>query len=162
VGTLTFQSDSTWTGVVEAKVRFKQAMEAFGVAVCPEADYEGSQRLQLSGTKAGGFNPASQTIIYSTGTADGGFLELTVQPVGPPVMNSMDCLSLYEDAAWSFPLLPLNDARWNQLTSGYVIGLPQSGLVVYTDSTLRAFQTNLNPAQPAGASSSWKIRVDRR
>lgn len=160
-GKLTLQSNGTWQGEVDAKVTFKQAMRAFGIDACPLADYTGTQRLELTGTPVGGFNSVSQTITYSAGTADGGFLELAVRPVEAAAMNSTDCLTLYEDVRYNHPLLPLNDARWTQPTSGYVIGIPQSGVLDYRDGTVQTFQTNIDLSRPAEAVSSWTIRVER-
>lgn len=160
-GTLTLQSNGTWQGVVDAKVRFRQAMRAFGVDACPQTDYEGTQRLQLTATKATGFNAEIQTITYSAGTADGGYLELAVNPVESAAMNSTVCLSLYQDPAYTWALLPLNDARWNQPTSGYIIGFPQSGVLAYTDGTVGTFSSNIDLSRPAEALSKWTIRIER-
>ena len=162
-GTLTLQADGTWKGEVRARVDFSQELKGLGMK-CPLTRFLGSQRLEVSAKTVSGFNSNSQTITYRSGRANAGFLALAVKTVEAPDINPTGpCLDMYQNDAADFPLLPLNDGRWTQPTSGYVIGLPQSGVLEYEDVTLGTSLPN-NP-QPSGglvpASSNWTIRVER-
>lgn len=162
-GTLVRQADGTWQGVVTARAKFVQTMKAFGFVVCKETEYTGEQRLYLTGTPVGDFNRRLQSITPKTGAADGGFLSLTVTPVAVANMSSMDCLTLREDPRWSFPLLPLNDARWTEPTMRYILGMPQSGVLEYDDLTVLMFEPGEDLSRfPIIANNSWEIKVVRR
>ncbi|HET9292844.1 MAG TPA: hypothetical protein VFO06_01005 [Gemmatimonadales bacterium] len=162
-GTLTLQPDGvTWKGEVEATVKFSQEIKGAGGA-CPMTPYRGSQRLQVTARPASGFNPGSQTITSSSGLVTGGFLALEVEPIGTPRMDPNDeCLDMFGNSERGARLLPLNDARWIQPDAGYVIGLPQSGVLEYQDRTVetaRDIQSAGN--SPFESNSTWRIRVER-
>ena len=163
-GALTLQADGTWTGVVDARVKFTQELKGLGVVVCPSQEFIITQRLAMVATAVPGFNTETQLITYRSGRADGGFLALEVKPVTRPSIPPGECLDMHNDVPDDpniIPLLPLNDARWtNPPTAGYVIGLPRSGVLAYVDGTLPCDPDEtgrgLNPA-----CSQWSIRVER-
>lgn len=161
-GTLTLQSNGTWTGEVDASVSFWQEMKGLGMN-CPGKDFIVTQRVVVVATTVPGFNTASQSITYQNGSANGGFLALEVKPARGPSVPPGTCLDmhLYPDPVHTngtLPLLPLNDGRWtNPPTAGYVIGLPQRGVLLYTDGTVAC-----DPNQTGRiACSEWTIRVER-
>lgn len=158
-GTLARQTDGTWKGEVQAKVSFTQEMKALLGPVCPKQEFQGSQRLNMSGRIGSGFNPKVQTIAYRSGRATE-FLLLAVRPVAKANMTKGDvaCLSMYEYADDAFPLLPLNDSRWLP-EAGYTIGLPGSGVLEYDDDTVNT--TAGSVALPVTAIGRWKVRVER-
>lgn len=162
-GTLTLQANGTWMGAVDANVDLTQELKGLGM-VCPKIPFRGSQRLDVRAKTVSGFNSKSQSITYRSGTANAGFLALEVKPAeAPNIQQNAPCIDMYQNDVNDFPLLPLNDGRWTQPTSGYVIGLPQSGVLEYEDITLGAAPNN---PQPSGgliaAASKWTIRVERR
>lgn len=160
-GTLTLQNDGTWKGKVLANVNFWQEMKGLGMN-CPRTQFRVSQELYVTARSVSGFNAKMQSVTYRTGTASG-FVALAVRPAEPHRMNSgdPDCLSLNQDDTGA-TLLPLNDARWNQPASGYIIGFPQSGVLEYEDVTVQTSQgPSLSSTSPADASSRWTIRVER-
>jgi hypothetical protein len=157
-GTLTRQTDGTWTGEVQATVSFDQAMKGILARACPEQKFEGSQRLRMIGRAVSGFNSKVQTISHQSGTA-AEFLVLAVTPAGAPHMSKGDvnCLSMYTYSDGS-TLLPLNDSRWLP-EAGYTIGLPRSGVLEYDDDTIDT--TGLGAPLPVKALGHWKVRVER-
>lgn len=161
-GTLTLQSNGTWTGEVDARVDFSQEMQGLGMN-CPLKRYVIAQRLAVVATTVPGFSTATQSITYRSGSANGGFLALDVTPAARPSVPPGPCLDMHNyvpDDPSIIPLLPLNDGRWtNPPTAGYVIGLPQRGVLEYTDGTI-----GCDPAQTAPGwipCSKWLIRIER-
>lgn len=158
-GTLARQTDGTWKGEVQAKVSFTQEMKASLGPVCPKQEFQGSQRVNMSGRIVGGFNPKVQTITYRSGRATE-FLLLAVRPVAEANMTKGDvaCLSMYEYGGNAFPLLPVNDSRWLP-EAGYTIGVPGSGVLEYDDDTVNTTPSSV--ALPVTAMGRWKVRVER-
>lgn len=159
-GTLTLQSNGTWTGEVDARVIFDQEMKGLGMN-CPMRTFVITQRLAVKATTVPGFNTSTQSITYQNGSANGGFVALEVRPVAAPSIPPGPCLDMHNhvpDDPSIIPLLPLNDGRWtNPPTAGYVIGLPQRGVLLYVDGTVAC-----DPTQPGRiACSEWTIRVER-
>ena len=159
-GTLTRQTDGTWTGEVQAKVSFDQEMKGILGRACPKQKFEGSQRLRMTGRTVRGFNSNVQTISYKSGRATE-FLVLWVQPAAAPNMTSgnLDCLSMYTYQDGS-TLLPLNDSRWLP-EAGYTIGLPPTGVLEYDDDTVDTIGGGGAVALPVKAMGRWKVRVER-
>lgn len=162
-GTLTLQSNGTWTGEVDAEVDFSQEMQGLGTT-CPLKRYVITQRLSVVATTVReGFNTNSQTITYRSGSANGGFLALEVKPAARPSVPPGPCLAMHNDVpgdASIIPLLPLNDGRWtNPPTAGYIIGLPQRGVLEYTDGTIGCDPTQTAPGWTP--CSKWTIRIAR-
>ena len=161
-GTLTLQANGTWTGRVNAHVDFSQEMKGLGMN-CALDRFVVSQRLDVVATTVSGFSTSSQSITNRSGIANGGFLALDVKPAAAPSRPPGPCLDMHyhdPDNPNIIPLLPLNDGRWtNPPKAGYVIGLPQRGVLEYLDGTI-----GCNPAQ-AGSGfapcSKWTIRVER-
>lgn len=161
-GVLRLQPDGTWRGEVTAKVNFEQEMKGLGIS-CPKERFVGSQKLEVSTRTVDGFNQMSQTITYRNGRPSG-FMALAVKPLEPRrmVSGTENCLTLYQDNRSPFRLLPLNDARWNQPASGYIVGLPARGVLEYDDLTAQtAAGPDASLALPARGNSRWKIRVER-
>jgi len=161
-GTLTRQSNGTWTGEVDARVIFDQEMKGLGMN-CPKKTFIVTQRLAVVATTVPGFNTSSQSITYQNGSANGGFFALEVKPVAAPSIPPGPCLDMHEFPDPSnpnevIPLLPLNDGRWtNPPTAGYVIGLPQRGVLLYVDGTVACDPTQAGRI----ACSAWTIRIER-
>ena len=133
-GTLTRQPDGTWKGEVEARVTFVQAMGGILGQGCPRQQFEGSQRLRMSGKPVSGFNSSVQSISNQSARPVE-FLLLSIRPAAAPQMTGdTNCLSMYtyEDGS---QLLPLNDSRWLP-EAGYTIGLPRSAVLEYEDNTV--------------------------
>jgi hypothetical protein len=156
-GTLTRQPDGTWTGEVDAKVSFKQAMSGILGTACPMQDFAGSQRLHMSGKPVRSFNSRVQSISHQS-ASPAEFLLLSVRPAAAPNMTQGDttCLSMYTYEDGSL-LLPLNDSRWLP-EAGYTIGLPQSGVLDYEDKTI---DTTGDVDLPVKALGGWKVHVER-
>lgn len=157
-GTLTRQPDGTWTGEVQAKVSFDQEMKGILGKGCPKQEFQGSQRLRMTGRTVSGFNSKVQTISYRSGTA-AEFLVLAVRPAAAANMSKGDpnCLSMYMYSDGS-TLLPLNDSRWLP-EAGYTIGLPRGGVLEYDDDTVDT--TAGGASLPVKAMGRWKVRVER-
>jgi hypothetical protein len=158
-GTLTRQPDGTWKGEVEAKVSFVQAMGGILGKACPKRQFEGSQRLRMSGKPVSGFNAKVQTISTQRGKPVE-FLLLSVRPAAAPQMTQGDttCLSMYTYPDGS-QLLPLNDSRWLP-EAGYTIGLPRSAVLEYEDNTV-ATTGGGGVDLPVKAFARWKVHVER-
>lgn len=158
-GTLTRQPDSTWTGEVDAKVSFDQAMGGILAQGCPSQHFEGTQRLRMSGKPVSGFNSKVQSISPPS-TRPVEFLLLSVRPAAAPKMTNGDtnCLSMYtyEDGS---QLLPLNDSRWLP-EAGYTIGLPRSAVLEYEDKTVDTIGSG-GADLPVKTFAGWKVHVER-
>ena len=129
---------------------------------CPGKQFIITQRLAVVATPVReGFNTTSQSITYQVGTANAGTFALEVKPVTAPSTPPGPCLDMHNyvpDDPTIIPLLPLNDGRWtNPPTAGYVIGLPQRGVLLYVDGTVACDPTQAGRI----ACSEWTIRVER-
>jgi hypothetical protein len=158
-GTLTRQPDGTWKGEVEAKVAFVQTMGGILAHGCPRQQFEGTQRLRMSGKTVSGFNSRVQS-ISNQGARAVEFLLLSVRPAAAPNMTKGDtnCLSMYtyEDGSM---LLPLNDSRWLP-EAGYTIGLPRSGVLEYEDNTVDTIGGG-GADLPVKTFARWKVHIER-
>jgi len=157
-GILTRQPDGTWKGEVEATVSFLQAMGGIMGKACPKQQFEGSQRLRMSGKPVSGFNSKVQS-ISNQGAGPVEFLLLSVRPAAAPKMTKGDtsCLSMYTYEDGSL-LLPLNDSRWLP-EAGYTVGLPRSAVLEYEDNTVGT--TGGGGADlPVKAFARWKVHVE--
>ena len=167
-GVLKFEAGK-YVGIVTAHVTSTQMLAGpFGVN-CGPGHYVNSQQLQVTGHGEIGFNDNVQTVSYpaNSGTASE-YLLLEFVPVPgadlqPPNPNPgqdqvIDCHTVIETPAGRF--LPLNDSRWTIEGGGYIIGLPASGKLIYTDTAVAAGA----PAQigPFKVNKSvWTIEVER-
>lgn len=171
-GTLTRQG-TIYVGTVDAVVESTQQVKGLGQNCGPKR-YEDSQKLKAIGRHVDGFNPEVQNASYdtaaSTGQPSNEFLILEFVPETPttqqpgardPVTNTFEvnCHTLIETPA-GVPFLPLNDSRWTMDGGGYIIRLPTSGLLDYTDTAVAegAPQT-IGPFQ--ATKSVWRIQVKR-
>jgi hypothetical protein len=155
-----------YVGIVTAEISANQVLSS-PFRNCPEAATKGNQQLKITGRPVSGFGPF-QTIDYdrrtSTGRETGEFLELRVYPETAPQMSKENpCHELLEVAAGIF-ILPLNDSRWSLSEEGYIIVLPSSGLLSYSDD---AVAKKIPPPKgplplPLDAQQSlWTIQVER-
>lgn len=158
-GTLTRQPDGTWKGEVEARVSFVQAMGGILGKGCPKQQFEGSQRLRMSGKPVSGFNSKVQSISNQSARPVE-FLLLSVRPAAAPEMTKGDttCLSMYTYQDGSL-LLPLNDSRWLP-EAGYTIGLPRSAVLEYEDNTVDTVGGG-GADLPVKTFARWKVHVER-
>jgi hypothetical protein len=164
VGVLKRQGNE-YVGSVNADINAIQKLSS-PFRNCPEAATKGKQQLKITGRPISGFGPF-QTIKYdrstSTGRETGEFLELRVYPETAPQMSKVDpCHELLEVEAGIF-ILPLNDSRWSLAEEGYIIVLPSSGVLIYTDDAVAAKKPAPGPLPlPLDAKESlWTIQVER-
>ena len=164
VGVLKRQGNE-YVGSVTADINALQKLSS-PLRNCPEAATKGKQQVKITGRPVSGFGPF-QTITYdrgaSTGRETGEFLELRVWPETAPQMSAKDpCLELLEVEAGLF-ILPLNDSRWALSEEGYIIVLPASGLLMYSDDAVAKRRLRSDPLKPPldAEESLWTIRVER-
>lgn len=160
-----------YSGIVTAVVGSTQQMSGLGgVGNCGPARYEGSQQLQVTGHSATGFNADVQSVnpATMTGQVSNQYLRLEfipapgteLQPPNPdPDQDQViECHTMIETEAGRF--LPLNDSRWTMEGGGYIIALPSSGKINYTDKTVpTAGGTQMGPFN--AKKSLWTIEVER-
>jgi hypothetical protein len=163
-GTLERQEDGSWRGIVTAHAKSVQQLSDPSRR-CSGDDFEGSQLLRVVGDPVSGFSPA-QTIKYdpaTSGRRGGGFLALEFQPAAAArVVDDDPCQTKPLPPGGSLPFLPLNDARWTLPEARYVIELPTSGLISYSDGTVNTMPGGgMAPGVPVHAYSNWTIRVER-
>jgi hypothetical protein len=167
-GTLTRQG-ADYVGIVDAEVVSKQQVKGLGQN-CGPADYNDSQELKVIGRRVGGFNDEVQNPTASTGQPSNEFLILEFIPethtrqepqARDPVTNGLEvnCHTLIETPA-GIPFLPLNDSRWTMEGGGYIIQLPASGTLDYTDTAVaEGNPQTIGPFQVL--KSVWKVTVKR-
>jgi len=164
---------NTYVGIVDAAVDSDQTMSGLGQH-CGPATYRGSQKLRVIGHPVGGFNPLVQTVDAATltGQASNEYLALEFSPetmtshqTSPRLPEQMlpdlvvSCHTLI-DTLSGIAFLPLNDTRWTMEGGGYVIRLPSSGTLRYTDKTVpTAGGAQLGPFH--AEKSVWTIEVQR-
>ena len=171
-GVLQRQGDK-YVGVVDAAVDSNQTLTGM-IGRCGPARYQDSQKLKVIGHPADGFNPYSQTVNAATmtGQASNEYLALeftpetmTSQQTGPRLPQQMlpdlviSCHTLI-DTLSGIAFLPLNDSRWTMEGGGYIVRLPASGTIRYTDGTVPAAGgAKLGPFD--AEKSVWTIEVER-
>lgn len=183
-GVLKFEAGK-YVGVVTAHVKSTQTlvgMLARG-GCTGTGTYDDSQKLQVTGHAEVSFNTNVQTVTFtqvpspsvSAGSAHE-YLLLELAPVPgeelqPPSPNPdedqlINCHTVIERGVNSTTpvppdrFLPLNDSRWTMKDGGYVIALPSSGTIDYTDNTVPA--TGGAQIGPFKAKKSlWTIEVER-
>lgn len=162
-----------YVGIVTASVASDQAVTGLMMG-CGPARYEDSQELKVIGHPVDGFNPLVQSVAPATmtGQASNEYLGLeftpetmTSQQPGPRLPEDMhpdlniSCHTLI-DTLSGIAFLPLNDSRWTMEGPGYVIRLPSSGTLNYTDETVpTAGGAQLGPFN--AKKSVWTIQVER-
>ena len=171
-GVLEFQAGQ-YIGSVTAWVSSTQTLAGLGgVGSCGPGSYRNSQQLQVVGHDVSGFNPEVQTVTFnqaaSTASPSGKYLMLEFVPapgaeLQPPNPNPdqdqvIDCHTIIETEAGRF--LPLNDSRWTVEGGGYIIALPSSGQISYTDVAVpTAAPAQMGPFKVK--KSVWTIEVER-
>jgi hypothetical protein len=164
---------NAYVGIVDAAVDSRQVVSGLGQN-CGPATYVGSQKLKVIGHPVNGFNPLVQTVDAATltGQASNEYLALEFSP--ETMTSHQTSLRLPEqmlgdlvvachtliDTLSGIAFLPLNDTRWTMEGGGYVIRLPSSGTIMYTDETVpTAGGAQLGPFQ--ADKSVWTIEVER-
>ena len=160
-----------YVGIVTANVISNQLVSGLGRA-CGPAQYRDSQKLRVTGRIVGGFSQA-QSVAFNQPTSPSNasteYLSLEFAPetrTSQEPANSdpetgqrtVSCHDLIETPSGKW-FLPLNDARWTQEGGGYVIALPSSGVLDYTDTTVPQGTMPIGPLQVK--SSVWTVRVER-
>lgn len=164
---------SKYVGIVDAVVVSNQGMAGLGRS-CGPADYEDSQKLKVIGHPVNGFNQLVQSVdpATMTGQTSNEYLGLEFAPVTmtsqqpslrlPEDMHpdlDVSCHTLI-DTLSGIAFLPLNDARWTMEGAGYIIRLPSSGVLDYTDTTVPVGTgATLGPFE--AKKSIWTIQVER-
>jgi hypothetical protein len=164
---------SEYVGTVDAFVESTQGVSGLGMS-CGPARYEDSQKLKVIGHPENGFNPLVQSVDSATmtGQASAEFLRLEFTPETmtsqqPGLRRPEDmlpdlvvnCHTLI-DTLSGIAFLPLNDSRWTMEGGGYIIVIPTSGVLEYTDNTVAAGGgETIGPFQ--AKKSIWTIRVER-
>ena len=169
---------SQYVGTLTASVDSTQTLAGM-TGNCGPATYRDSQKLRVTGYPEDHFNANVQSVYSATmtGQPSSEFLRLefapetmTSQQPGPRLPPSgpqdpfledlvISCHTLI-DTVSGIAFLPLNDSRWTTEGIGYIIVLPTSGTLTYTDKTVES---------PSGArigpfmanKSVWTIEVER-
>jgi hypothetical protein len=177
-GTLTRQG-STYVGTVNAVVESNQQVSGLGQN-CGPARFEDSQKLKVTGRPVGGFNDDVQSVTYAgaasgsapPGNAGNEFLILEFVPETMPTQQPdirlpqdmhpelvIACHTLI-DTASGIAFLPLNDSRWTMEGGGYIIQLPASGVLDYTDTAVaEGHPQTIGPFEVK--KSVWTIQIKR-
>jgi len=183
-GVLQFQGGQ-YVGIVTASVNSSQTIVGLiarrdgSTGSCGPAMYQDSQQLRVTAHVEDGFNPEVQSVYPGTMTGQPSpmFLRLefapetmTSQQPGPRLPPSgpqdpfledlmISCHTLI-DTESGIAFLPLNDSRWTMPGGGYIIQLPSSGTIRYTDSTVPPGA--VAAIGPFKANKSvWTIEVER-
>jgi len=162
-----------YVGTVTAVVVSTQGVSGLGRS-CGPSRYEDSQKLRVTGHVADGFNNQSQSVAFtgSTGRPSNASNEYIVLEFAPETKTTLQppnpdpgtdqvvaCHTLIETPS-GISFLPLNDSRWTMDGGGYIIVLPTSGVLNYTDSTVPAATgAALGPFE--AKKSLWTIQVER-
>jgi hypothetical protein len=166
-----------YVGSVTAKVSSLQSIAGL-VGDCGPGHYNKSQKLDVVGKRVDGFNSESQSVDYdraaSTGRESSEFLLLSfvphTDPLNPMPLPDRDdngqllvaCHTLIERPQGD-PYMPFNDSRWTTDQSGYVIVLPATGVLHYTDSTVPEGSSWGSAYAPMFKvhKSIWTVEIDR-
>jgi len=169
-GVLEWKGQDKYEGKVTAVVDSRQRLAGL-VGDCGPGHYQGSQELEVVGRVVTGFNDQVQTVTInratSTGSLSNEYLSLEFKPKSAIPVPARDdngqlvvaCHTLIEQPR-GFPFLPLNDARWTQEGGGYIIALPSTGILNYTDNTESGMGSTFSPAFNV-LKSIWTIQVER-
>jgi hypothetical protein len=162
-----------YVGTVDAVVESTQGISGLGMN-CGPANYKDSQKLKVIGHPENSFNPRVQSVYSATmrGQASNEFLRLEFTPETmtsqqPGLRRPEDmlpdlvinCHTLI-DTLSGIAFLPLNDSRWTMEGGGYIIVLPSSGVLDYTDNTVAA-GTGATIGPFEAKKSIWTIQVER-
>jgi hypothetical protein len=160
-----------YAGVVTAVVASTQGVSGLGKA-CGPSRYEDSQKLRVIGHVVDGFSQVQTVAFNQAGTrpsnASNEYLMLefapetrtTLQPqnANPDEDQVVACHTLIQTPS-GISFLPLNDSRWTQEGGGYIIVLPSSGVLDYTDTTVPVGTAAVGPFE--AKKSVWTVRVER-
>lgn len=165
-----------YVGVVDADIVSTQGTKGL-VGSCGPSTYGDAQKLRVTGHVVDGFNTQFQRVTFNAGSQSSEYLLLEFVPETAPADQPanrdpyqdtvVNCHTLIETEATiddpatgtsSILFLPLNDTRWTMKGGGYIIALPSSGVLEYTDAQVLS-TTTLGPFQVQ--KSIWTIRVER-
>ena len=169
---------SEYVGTVDADVDSTQRVSGLGNN-CGPATYRGLQKLKVTGRPVGGFNSLVQTVAFTQATGSGrpgnASNEYLILEFAPETMTSqqtslrrpedmlpdlvISCHTLI-DTLSGIAFLPLNDSRWTMEDGGYIVVLPSSGVLDYTDNTVAA-GTGATIGPFKAKKSIWTIQVER-
>ena len=162
---------SEYLGIVDAAVVSTQGFSGLA-GTCGPSRYADSQKLRVIGHVVDGFNSDVQTVTFnqatSTGSLSSDYLLLEFVPETPTTLQPQNpdpgqdqivsCHTLIETSS-GISFLPLNDSRWTLPGGGYIIAVPSSGVLNYTDSTVAA--GDIPAVGPFEANESvWTIEVE--
>jgi hypothetical protein len=166
----------TYVGVVDADVVSTQGTTGL-TGRCGPSTYGDTQKLRVTGHVVDGFNTQFQRVTFNAGSPSSEYLLLEFVPETAPADQPanrdpyqdtvVNCHTLIETEATiddpatgtsSMLFLPLNDTRWTMKGGGYIIALPSSGILEYTDAQVLG-TTTLGPFQVQ--KSIWTIKVER-
>lgn len=162
-----------YVGIVDATVDSNQTLTGM-IGSCGPARYQDSQKLKVIGHPTNGFNQYSQSVDPATvtGRVSNEYLALefvpetmTSQQTSPRPPEQMlpdfvvSCHTLI-DTLSGIAFLPLNDSRWTMDGGAYIIRLPSSGTINYTDRTVPA-AGGLQIGPFDADKSVWTIEVER-
>ena len=169
---------SEYVGIVDAEVDSTHTMSGMGNS-CGPATYRDKQKLKVTGHPVDGFNSLVQSVTFSHAAANASPInasgEYLLLEFAPETMTSqqpglrrpeamlpdlvVSCHTLI-DTLSGIAFLPLNDSRWTMDGGGYIINLPSSGVLDYTDDTVAAGSTlTIGPFK--AKKSIWTIQVER-
>ena len=156
-GTLDWQADGTYRGVVKGYAKGTQEVHGLGMS-CGPARSEGTQDLLVIGTPVASFGPLHKAAdyVWVSGQPDGGWLSLEFFPTTRASYTQRDdCQTEIQQTddpnkPW---FLPYNDAQWTIRHAGYGLAYPKSGRLVYKD--------NFSETTVVGT-STWDVIVERR
>ncbi len=169
---------SKYIGIVDAVVVSTQGVSGLGMG-CGPARFEDSQKLRVTGHPVGGFTSQVQSVTFNQATGTGRpsnasneYLKLEFFPETMPTLQPdirlpqdmhpdlvVSCHT-FIDTEFGIAFLPLNDTRWTMEGGGYVIVLPSSGVLNYTDNTVAA-GTGATVGPFEAKKSVWTIQVER-
>lgn len=161
-----------YVGIVDAFVSSTQGLAGLA-GTCGPARYEDSQKLRVTGRSVGGFNSLVQSVTFNAGRLSNDYLLLEfvpetrtrLQPQNPdPGQDQVvSCHTLIETEATArsgILFLPLNDSRWTLKGGGYIVALPSSGVIKYTDETVNTTGgAQIGPF--SDTQSAWTIEIER-
>ncbi len=167
-----------YVGVVDADVVSTQGLTGMALTgQCGPSTYGDTQKLRVTGHLVGGFNAQFQRVTFNAGSPSSEYLLLEFVPETAPADQPINrdpyqdtvvnCHTLIETEATiddpttgtsSKLFLPLNDTRWTMKGGGYIIALPSSGNLEYTDAQILS-TTSMGPFKVQ--KSIWTIRVER-
>lgn len=160
--------DNEYVGIVTARVDSAQTLQGL-IGACGPGQYQDSQKLEVVGHLVNSLNPRSQTATINQGAPGNEFLALeftprtrtSQQPLGQNNADTVIACHTLIDTPTGISFLPLNDARWTMPEGGYIIALPDRGVLNYTDNTVPGASGTVASPLFNVRKSLWTIQVER-